>query len=520
MPPLTTERIGKYRILSQISQGGMAELFLAFTAGPGGFRKYVAVKRILPEAKSNEQFVKMFLDEARITAAFTHPNIAQVFELGEEPEGLYLAMEFVSGQDLNQITRACARARAVLPIGFSLSVVREVCAALHYAHTFAGSGGQVGTVIHRDVAQKNVMVSYEGAVKLLDFGIAKAKNSLVLTRNGTVKGTAGYMSPEQVRGESLDPRSDLFSLGVMLHELITGRRLFAGETDLDEMQKILHDPIPNPSDVEPLVPPELSRVVMHALARDRALRYPNARELLRDLDALGTDWHFDQEQRAAFINTLFAEQRAAARELLETAARTPSPAPRLLPKDGQPPSPAAGAATGVDLPAVDSEVAEPEPRLTSPWPLRVALALAVAIGVGATLRAVFPSADEEASPTEAESFPQPVPKPSTATVPPLPTGSPQDSPSPAPSPLKGSKRTGTLTLITAPEAAVSLSGVKKKSESRLGKTPLFSVALPAGVHLLTLEGPDGRRWKLSVPISVGKNTALKLRLEELPPGGP
>ncbi|MHB8879329.1 MAG: serine/threonine protein kinase, partial [Myxococcaceae bacterium] len=244
-------RIGKYEILTQLSVGGMAELFLGFTAGPGGFRKYVVVKRILPDVRANEQFVKMFLDEARITAAFNHPNIAQVFDLGEEEDGLYLAMEFISGQNLNQVTRACATRRAVLPIAFSVAVARDVCSALHYAHHFTDPAGRAFPVIHRDVAQKNVMVTYEGVVKLLDFGIAKAKGSLGRTTAGMVKGTTGYMSPEQVRGDEIDGRSDVFSVGVMLHELITGRRLFAADTELEEMKLILDAPIPRPIDLAP-----------------------------------------------------------------------------------------------------------------------------------------------------------------------------------------------------------------------------------------------------------------------------
>jgi eukaryotic-like serine/threonine-protein kinase len=311
--------VGKYELLTLLSAGGMAELFLAYTQGPGGFRKYVVLKRILPEARDNEQFVKMFLDEARITAAFNHPNIAQVYDLGDDQDGLYLAMEFIGGQNLNQVTNGCARARAVMPLGFSASVVHDCALALHYAHTFRDPTGREYPVIHRDVAQKNIMVTYEGLVKLLDFGIAKARGSLGKTHAGAVKGTAGYMSPEQVRGEPLDGRSDVFSLGVVLYEMITGRRLFAANTETEEMRMILDAPIVRPSEVFAVIPEELSDVAMRALAREKADRFASGKEMAKALSASCGHLLFDQEQRAVFMRELFEEKMIAAQQLLESA---------------------------------------------------------------------------------------------------------------------------------------------------------------------------------------------------------
>ncbi|WP_257457642.1 serine/threonine-protein kinase [Archangium lipolyticum] len=313
------ERIGRYQVLAQLSVGGMAELFLGFTSGPGGFRKYVALKRILPDARSNEQFEKMFLDEARITAALNHPNIGQVFELGQDDEGLFLAMEFIAGQNLNQITSVCRRKGVVLPPGFSLSVARDVCLALHSAHTFTTPGGKPYPVIHRDVAQKNVMVAYDGVVKLLDFGIAKARDGASRTQVGMVKGTAGYMSPEQVRCEPLDGRSDLFAVGVMLHELLTGKRLFAGETERQEMEMILEAPVPEPTALVPSIPSEVSAVVLKALTRNREERYANGRDMARALEAAAGPLLFDAEQRAAFMREHFQNRMEVTRRLLESA---------------------------------------------------------------------------------------------------------------------------------------------------------------------------------------------------------
>ncbi|MET0405867.1 MAG: serine/threonine-protein kinase, partial [Cystobacter sp.] len=286
LEPHRGQRIGRYEVLSQLSVGGMAELFIGFTSGPGGFRKYAALKRILPDARSDEQFERMFLDEARITAAFNHPNIGQVFELGQDGDGLFLAMEFIAGQNLEDVIAAGQRAGGRLPLGFALSVVRDVCLALHYAHTFTSPGGRPHAVIHRDVAHKNVMVTYDGVVKLLDFGIAKTRGARAQTQVGMVKGTTGYMSPEQVRGEPLDGRSDLFSVGVMLHELLTGERLFSAGTEIQEMQMILGGSIPEPQPKGgPAVPREVCAVALKALARERTQRYATGREMARALEA-------------------------------------------------------------------------------------------------------------------------------------------------------------------------------------------------------------------------------------------
>ncbi|MEW6432156.1 MAG: protein kinase [Myxococcota bacterium] len=321
-----SQRIGKYDILAQLTSGGMAELSLGCTAGPGGFRKYVVIKRILPDAAQDENFVQMFLDEARITAAFSHPNIAQVFDLGEDQNGLFVAMEFIPGQNLNEVVDACARQAAVLPLGFSVAVVHDCAMALHYAHTFTLPTGERSPVIHRDVAQKNIMVTFDGQVKLLDFGIAKAKGALSRTKVGTVKGTAGYMSPEQVRGESVDARSDVFSLGVVLWEMITGRRLFSADTEMEELKLILSGRIESPAVVEPSVPEPLAQVALKALERDKAKRYASAREFARGLQAECADFLFDQEERAHFMRERFASKMESTRKLFEAASAAVSEA--------------------------------------------------------------------------------------------------------------------------------------------------------------------------------------------------
>ena len=300
--------------------GGMAELFLAFTSGPGGFRKFVAVKQILPDIKKDEQFVKMFLDEARITAAFSHANIGQVFDLGEEGGELYLAMEFLPGQNLEQVVKAATRQGYPLPMGFIGRVIRDACMGLHYAHHFTDPSGRPAVVVHRDVSPKNVMLTYDGVVKVIDFGIAKARGRLGRTQVGMVKGTSGYMSPEQVQNTALDGRSDLFSVGVMLHEMLCGQRLFNGPHEAAVMLQIVEGDIPAPRSINPDVPEALEAVALRALERDVSRRFTSGREMARAIEAALGPELFDEDGVTAVMGDLFAEKRQKTRTLLELAS--------------------------------------------------------------------------------------------------------------------------------------------------------------------------------------------------------
>ncbi|MCP3137075.1 serine/threonine protein kinase [Pyxidicoccus xibeiensis] len=526
----------------------MAELFLGFTSGPGGFRKYVVIKRILPDVRDNEQFERMFLDEARITAAFNHPNIAQVFDLGQEDDGLYLAMEFIAGQNLNQITGACLRRKQQVPLGFTLSVARDICMALHYAHTFTAPSGEPSPVIHRDVAQKNVMVNYDGVVKLLDFGIAKAKGSLERTSAGTVKGTTGYMSTEQVRGDKLDGRSDLFSVGVMMHELITGARLFAGRDERDEMMKILEAPIPWPSHVAPHVPEEVSKVVMRALERSREKRFPTGRDMARAIEAAAGSVLMDADHRASLMRELFTERMAATRALLESAEGTantdmvasakralrgedgpylPERKDDVTPQQGVEAvprkAPRKARATG-KTPAV-ADTAKTERRgawLTNVlWGLLL-LGIVVVGGYGAWRLSLVLNANVEPEPQlralddtgpRLPEYREPgtgVPDAGVAKAEPN-GGSREDTEADgkAEAPVRA-RKTGKLTLLVNPDATVYRGKVK------LGRTPIFAVEMPVGEHRLTIIGPDGKKRRLSVPIELGKTAQFRLTLADIP----
>ncbi|MDY7233164.1 serine/threonine-protein kinase [Hyalangium rubrum] len=308
--------LGKYEVLCRLSTGGMAEIFLAAQRGLAGFRKLVVLKQILPDIKGEEEFVRMFLDEARVTAVFNHPHIAQVYDLDVADGELFLAMEFVQGATLVEVAKACRAANEPIPIGLSLAAARDTALALHYAHTFTDPLGRPASVIHRDVAEKNIMVTYEGVTKLLDFGIAKNLARKSRTQVGMVKGTSGYMSPEQILGEPLDPRSDLFSLGVVLHECLTGLRLFHAKNPMEGAGAVLQGQVPAPSRSNKSVPPELDAIVLRTLSRKREDRYASTLEFARALErAVGPlIWH--PEQNAELIRRLFSERREQTRQLL------------------------------------------------------------------------------------------------------------------------------------------------------------------------------------------------------------
>jgi serine/threonine-protein kinase len=565
-----SQRLGKYDILAQLTSGGMAELFLGCTAGPGGFRKYVVLKRILPQAADDEAFVQMFLDEARITAAFSHPNIAQVFDLGEDRKsGFYVAMEFIPGQNLNEVMEVCARQGAVLPLGFSVAVVHDCALALHYAHTFHLPTGEACPVIHRDVAQKNIMVTYEGQVKLLDFGIAKAKGALARTKVGTVKGTAGYMSPEQVRGEPVDARSDVFSLGVVLWEMIAGRRLFSADTEVEELRLILSGPIESPDQAEPSVPEGLAKVALKALERDKTKRFTSARDFARALATECEDFFFDVEERAAFMKERFASKMESTRKLFEAAAASFTEAqveaaarayrdsrqhseetgthpqggrssPAKVSRDSQqklaqvsasklskvsanPQKPVGGPAcppapleadTEAQVPVTAAPTANRSTFKTSV----VWVALAVALGVGALATWTMVGGDPGPEGTAV--------KPDIAAIPgldgpmggsdrPLVEAHPQKDSEPKappsePKPPVKPKAQGEVTLVLLPEAVVL------KGKQELGRGMMMTFSLPVGTHLVTVVGPDGVKRKLSLPVVAGKNKPLKLQVAELP----
>ena len=281
------DSLGRYEIIERIATGGMAEIYLGRVRGNAGFDKLVAIKRILPHVAADHAFVEMFLAEARLAATLRHPNIADVFDVGVVQGSHFFAMEYIHGQDLRTLRREAARSHRRIPLEVTLAIITNVASALAYAHALSGPNGPLH-LVHRDISPSNILVSYDGAVKLVDFGIARAESNpgTTITRTGQLKGKIPYMSPEQCRAKSLDHRTDLFSLGIVLYELTTNVRPFDGKGDFDTLERIVHGIMLPPSEIVAGYLPALEAIVMRLLANKRAARYQSAGELLVDLERL------------------------------------------------------------------------------------------------------------------------------------------------------------------------------------------------------------------------------------------
>src|SRR6185295_2862573 len=276
---------GKYTLLHQIAKGGMAELYLALHRSTAGFEKLVVIKRALPLFNHEEDFIAMLLHEARIAATLSHPNIMQIYDVGQADGTYYIAMEHVHGEDLRAIQRQLLKRSQDFPLEHALSVVIGLCSWLAYAHAKFDLAGNHLRIVHRDISPHNVLVSYSGDVKLVDFGVAKSRVQLTdQTRAGSIKGKIAYMSPEQALGQTLDARSDVFAIGTTLYELTTGRRLFKARTDFETLRMVGAAKILPPREPRPGYPPELEKVVMKSLAQYPQDRYQSARELQFDLE--------------------------------------------------------------------------------------------------------------------------------------------------------------------------------------------------------------------------------------------
>lgn len=267
----------RYRVLKRLASGGMAEVFVAENAGIEGFKKQVAIKRVLPQLSKNEQFIAMFLDEARLSAHLSHSNVVSVFDIGVGDDAYFIVMEYVDGADLKTVVEHHRKLGRTMPVEIASFITAKMCQGLAYAHELEADGKHL-QIIHRDITPANVLITRYGEVKIVDFGLAKASSQLAESDAGVIKGKFGYLAPETVREQPVDQRVDIFALGIILWEMLAGRRLFLGETDFATVRLVRDAVIPKLQ-----IPAELDRILTRALSRESAARYGSARDLGRDL---------------------------------------------------------------------------------------------------------------------------------------------------------------------------------------------------------------------------------------------
>jgi serine/threonine-protein kinase len=278
-----TDSQQRYRVVEKLESGGMAEVFRAESEGLQGFKKQVAIKRVLPHLSEKKKFISMFLDEARLSAHLSHSNCVQVFDIGVGDNAYFIVMEFVDGANLKAIAESLKKNNKEFPVAYVAFIAQEICKGLAYAHELRDPNGVDLHIVHRDMSPPNVLITKYGEVKIVDFGLAKANSQLERSEPGIIKGKFSYLSPEAAMGQEVDSRTDIFAVGIILWELLAGRRLFLGETDFQTVKKVQQAAVPSISTINTKVPPDLERIVAKALARDPAVRYRTARDLGQDL---------------------------------------------------------------------------------------------------------------------------------------------------------------------------------------------------------------------------------------------
>lgn len=383
-PTFQPETFGKYYLVDRVATGGMAEIFKAKTYSTAGFEKLQVIKRILSHLSDNEEFVSMFIDEAKISVSLQHANLVQIYDFGKLRNNYYIAMELVEGKDVKQLLRKLAQKRKLMPEDFAVYIAHEVCKGLDYAHRKTNLQGEPLNIIHRDMSPSNVLVSYSGEVKIADFGIAKAEMSTYTTKDGVLKGKFEYMSPEQARGDEVKQASDLFSVGIILYEMLTGRRLFKCDNEIQTLEKIKAVAIRPPSSMNPNIPPRLDEIVMKALAKDVKDRYADAREFQQDL----LEYMYPntppviQRTLAHFMEQTFEVERGEERTRLEQGSKA---ALALHQTQEAQEAQRAQAAAAVDWEETPSSTTmRPEPRRLPTWAVAVVL-LALLLAVGSAV---------------------------------------------------------------------------------------------------------------------------------------
>ncbi|MFE8597387.1 serine/threonine-protein kinase [Archangium violaceum] len=510
--------IGKYVVKRKLAEGGMAEIYLATSTGAEGFEKEVVIKRVRSFLSDDESFVQMFIAEARLASGLNHANVVQIFDFAKHEDSYYLAMEYVRGCSLWELRKRCREKGISMPPVLVAHIGAQVAAGLHYAHRLKSSDGALVHLVHRDVTPHNVLLSYDGAVKLTDFGIAKASNKL--TQPGVLKGKFAYMSPEQARGEEVDARTDVFALGVVLWEMLTGGKLFDGDSEMAVLRAVQESVIARPVRLNPDVPEELDRVVCTALERDPEARYQSAGELERALAqcVLRSAHSVDETDIGTFVRRLFdvplTQFIAVPSALMERSQRSRSGS---VPVAGTTPDAPARSRTG-EAPSV--QVAEPAAQVSSPAREPTAV-LPGSNPASGRDRPARPDASEEAlvsASTQVLSR-DPLPPRSTQPLPPA-EGTRNSRPMPVVGPVEqgSAPRPAALESVPAPvreaqvmppgTSAPEASGPKRGSKGLWVGASAVAVVLIGGVAALVAPSkPSAPEAPASAPVTSAPATS-------------
>lgn len=530
-------RIGKYNLLKLLATGGMGEVFLARMDGPAGFAKTVVVKRILPHLARDPAFVQMFLDEARLAATLTHPNITQIFELGEEAGDYYIAMEYIHGRSLRAIKQRLAERKERFPHPIAARICSLALQGLHYAHQLKDERGSLLRIVHRDVSPDNVLVGFNGEVKLVDFGIAKAAIGASTTRTGTVKGKYAYMAPEQILGErDIDGRVDVYSTGVVLYELLTGARPFTATTEPALIQAVLTNAPAPPRDRDPNISPRLEGILLRSLEKLAGDRYNTAEDMSLELDAyIHETGTVGSAQIASWVRSIFPPEDAEMNPVVLTPRSNPlAPSPEF--PQSRPDTP------GRVTMAVPVEVSIS--TVTRGPTRRKAVLAAVGLGVVAVATGALLALSRKSTPPPVTATPAPAPaQPSTGAPAPsqpppaaaVPTPPPPD-PAPAAEPAKpappASSRTRDRVVdrrrrpppktVEKEPAPVAMGGVDLRVNpwaevfregKSLGVTPLPIIQVPAGKHRFVLKNSElGLERQITVDVPPNGEAVVKIDL--------
>jgi serine/threonine protein kinase len=326
--PGSRQHVGGYELGRLLGVGGMAEVFKAEYNPVRGARRTVVVKRVLPRHVNNSEFTKLFVAEAKILGLLNHPNVVQAYDFGEADGALFLVLEYVDGPSIAEALETLRELHREMPLAAAAHFAHEVCLALDYVHNLKGGDGEPLNVIHRDVTPSNILLTKAGGIKLLDFGVAKYRASQVETSQGLIKGKAAYLAPETLEAKPIDSRIDIFSLGIVLHEMLTLVGLFESDSHMLTFRKILTLPIDPPSKTRPSVPPELDAIVMKALERDPARRYQTAGEMATDLRRFVVENGLPENWNGAFVRALGDLAPGAPRAPVEGTAATANELPK------------------------------------------------------------------------------------------------------------------------------------------------------------------------------------------------